>query len=137
VNAARIPGAAEAFVYNGQEQSFALSPFVLVRTCKYQPSETDAVDTTDRVCFKVSLFTHGVCFYFGICGGPGQLTQSCCGNMQCERLLGGSQMRCQQSQPSCVEENGICGGPGQLTQSCCGNMQCKRLLGGVKMRCLA
>mmetsp|Transcript_139239 Transcript_139239/g.347105 ORF Transcript_139239/g.347105 Transcript_139239/m.347105 type:complete len:102 (+) Transcript_139239:3-308(+) len=30
----------------------------------------------------------------GICGGPGQLTQRCCGNTQCKRLLGGDDMKC-------------------------------------------
>jgi len=72
-----------------------------------------------------------------ICGGSGQLTQSCCGDMQCTQHLGGSQMRCQASLPQCVQENGVCGGPGQLIQSCCGDMQCATLLGGSQIRCQA
>lgn len=54
------------FVSDGREHSFSVSPFTLVRNCKFHTPTGSGVDLTDFKCFKVSLFTHGVCFYFGI-----------------------------------------------------------------------
>jgi len=55
-----------SFSHKGQEHSFSLSPFSLVRNCKFQASTSEGVDLVDFKCFKVSLFTQGACFYFGI-----------------------------------------------------------------------
>merc|ERR1712076_101176 len=69
-----------------------------------------------------------------ICGGPGQLTQECCGNAVCQKMFGGDQMKC--VEPACVPANSVCGGPCQLTQECCGNAVCQTLFGGAQMRCV-
>merc|ERR1712187_313004 len=72
-----------------------------------------------------------------VCGGPGQLTQECCGNAVCQTLFGGTQMKCVEPTPqSCVPANSVCGGPGQLTQECCGNAICQTFLGGDQMQCV-
>lgn len=55
-----------SFTHQGREHSFSLSPFSLVRNCKFQATTADGVDLSDFKCFKVSLFTQNVCFYFGI-----------------------------------------------------------------------
>merc|ERR1719203_1270898 len=54
------------FTHKDREHSFSLSPFALVRNCKFQATTAEGVDLTDFKCFKVSLFTQGACFYFGI-----------------------------------------------------------------------
>mmetsp|Transcript_60876 Transcript_60876/g.156908 ORF Transcript_60876/g.156908 Transcript_60876/m.156908 type:complete len:444 (-) Transcript_60876:82-1413(-) len=54
-----------AFWHKGREHSFSLSPFALVRNCKFQATTSEGVDLSDFKCFKVSLFTQGACFYFG------------------------------------------------------------------------
>jgi len=55
-----------AFSHKGQEHSFSLSPFALVRNCKFQATTSEGVNLSDFKCFKVSLFTQGACFYFGV-----------------------------------------------------------------------
>lgn len=45
----------------------ALSPFSLVRNCKFQ-STCSNFDLNDFKIFKVSLFSQGVCYYFGVKG---------------------------------------------------------------------
>jgi len=55
-----------AFTHKGREHSFSLSPFALVRNCKFQATTSEGVDLSDFKCFKVSLFTQGACFYFGV-----------------------------------------------------------------------
>jgi len=54
------------FTHAGREHTFAFSPFALVRNCKFQATVADAVDLGQYACFKVSLFTQGACFYFGV-----------------------------------------------------------------------
>merc|ERR1712061_901908 len=70
-----------------------------------------------------------------VCGGPGQDTQTCCGESKCQQLFGGSEMKCAPSPPTCVAEGEVCGGPGQQTQPCCGESQCQQLYGGSEMQC--
>mmetsp|Transcript_52214 Transcript_52214/g.154110 ORF Transcript_52214/g.154110 Transcript_52214/m.154110 type:complete len:409 (-) Transcript_52214:49-1275(-) len=55
-----------AFSHKDQEHSFSLSPFALVRNCKFQATTSEGVNLSDFKCFKVSLFTQGACFYFGV-----------------------------------------------------------------------
>eukprot|EP00440_Ansanella_granifera_P019129 gb/GFBE01020783.1/.p1 GENE.gb/GFBE01020783.1/~~gb/GFBE01020783.1/.p1 ORF type:complete len:439 (+),score=74.86 gb/GFBE01020783.1/:1-1317(+) len=55
-----------AFRHKGQEHSFSFSPFSLVRNCKFQATTSDGVDLSQFKCFKVSMFTQGACFYFGV-----------------------------------------------------------------------
>merc|ERR1712232_1448150 len=57
--------------------------------------------------------------------------------MQCTQLLGGSDMKCVKSHPSCVAAGQACGGPGRQTLTCCDGMQCRALLGGNDMKCAA
>lgn len=55
-----------SFKHNEQELSFSFSPFVLVRNCKFQATTRDGIDLSTFKCFKVSMFTQGACFYFGV-----------------------------------------------------------------------
>jgi len=55
-----------SFVHRGMEHSFALSPFALVRTCKFQAMTSEGVDLSVFRCFKLSLYLQGLCFYFGV-----------------------------------------------------------------------
>merc|ERR1712087_593765 len=71
----------------------------------------------------------------GICGGPGQETQSCCDGMFCDEVWGSLEKHCKQPLPQCVKEHGICGGLGQETQSCCGNLVCDQVPGGAELQC--
>mmetsp|Transcript_71545 Transcript_71545/g.210110 ORF Transcript_71545/g.210110 Transcript_71545/m.210110 type:complete len:346 (+) Transcript_71545:25-1062(+) len=48
------------------EVSVSLSPFSLVRNCKFQSTYSDSLILSDFKVFKVSLYTQGVCYYFGI-----------------------------------------------------------------------
>jgi len=48
--------------------SVSLSPFALVRNCKFQ-SSCPNLNLNDFKIFKVSLFAQGVCYYFGVKGG--------------------------------------------------------------------
>lgn len=55
-----------AFSHKGREHSFSLSPFALVRNCKFQATTAGGVDLSDFKCFKVSLFTQSTCLYYGV-----------------------------------------------------------------------
>mmetsp|Transcript_30371 Transcript_30371/g.66508 ORF Transcript_30371/g.66508 Transcript_30371/m.66508 type:complete len:439 (-) Transcript_30371:25-1341(-) len=55
-----------AFNHRGREVSVSLSPFSLVRNCKFQNSDLGGAELADFKCFKVSLFTLNICFYFGV-----------------------------------------------------------------------
>eukprot|EP00929_Paragymnodinium_shiwhaense_P071927 TRINITY_DN36523_c0_g1_i2.p1 TRINITY_DN36523_c0_g1~~TRINITY_DN36523_c0_g1_i2.p1 ORF type:complete len:625 (+),score=105.88 TRINITY_DN36523_c0_g1_i2:45-1919(+) len=59
------------FVHKDREISISLVPFSLVRNCKFQettPSKT-GTSLADMKIFKISIFTHNLCYYFGICDG--------------------------------------------------------------------
>jgi len=56
-----------SFMHDEQEVSISLSPFALVRNCKFQ-SCYSSMSLTDFKIFKVSLFTQGICYYFGVRG---------------------------------------------------------------------
>uniref|UniRef100_A0A7S4SRK6 PH domain-containing protein n=1 Tax=Alexandrium monilatum TaxID=311494 RepID=A0A7S4SRK6_9DINO len=60
------------FTHKGREHSFSLSPFALVRNCKFQATTSDGVDLSTFKCFKVSLFTQGACLYFGVRSSTGE-----------------------------------------------------------------
>jgi len=53
-----------SFKHDGIEASISLSPFVLVRNCKFQSGYSACL--SDVKIFKVSLFAHSACYYFGI-----------------------------------------------------------------------
>jgi len=55
-----------AFKHHGREVSISFSPFALVRNCKFQSSSLGGTELSAFKCFKVSLFTQGVCFYYGV-----------------------------------------------------------------------
>jgi len=55
------------FAADGQEVSISLSPFTLVRNCKFQSSYPN-LNISDFKIFKVSLFAQGACYYFGVKG---------------------------------------------------------------------
>jgi len=46
--------------------SVSLSPFALVRNCKFQTVHTADLNLSDYKIFKVSMFTQGNCYYFGV-----------------------------------------------------------------------
>merc|ERR1719356_846946 len=80
--------------------------------------------------------TWGFCRGEGeVCGGPGQQTQTCCGESKCQQLFGGSEMKCSPLPHTCVAEGEVCGGPGQQTQTCCSESKCQQLFGGSEMKC--
>lgn len=54
------------FRHRGVEHSFSFPPFVMVRNCKFQAVTQKGIDLANYRCFKVSMFTHGVCLYFGV-----------------------------------------------------------------------
>jgi len=54
------------FQHDGQQYSFVFSPFALVRICKFQAITSQGIDLSEFRCFKVSMFTQGACFYFGV-----------------------------------------------------------------------
>lgn len=56
-----------SFVHDGHEVSISLSPFSLVRNCKFQSNYSN-LNLSDFKIFKVSLFTHGICYYYGVHG---------------------------------------------------------------------
>lgn len=56
-----------SFVHDGHEVAISLSPFSLVRNCKFQSNYSN-LNLSDFKIFKVSLFTHGICYYFGVHG---------------------------------------------------------------------
>eukprot|EP00930_Biecheleria_cincta_P086455 TRINITY_DN75738_c0_g1_i1.p1 TRINITY_DN75738_c0_g1~~TRINITY_DN75738_c0_g1_i1.p1 ORF type:complete len:467 (-),score=76.54 TRINITY_DN75738_c0_g1_i1:90-1490(-) len=53
-----------AFKHEGVEAAISLSPFVLVRNCKFQSGYSACL--SDVKIFKISLFAHSACYYFGI-----------------------------------------------------------------------
>jgi len=55
-----------SFVQGKSEISISLSPFSLVRNCKFQSTYTNTLNLTEFKIFKVSLFTQGLCYYFGV-----------------------------------------------------------------------
>eukprot|EP00927_Polykrikos_kofoidii_P003459 TRINITY_DN11377_c0_g1_i1.p1 TRINITY_DN11377_c0_g1~~TRINITY_DN11377_c0_g1_i1.p1 ORF type:complete len:493 (-),score=62.61 TRINITY_DN11377_c0_g1_i1:129-1487(-) len=57
-----------AFAHQGREVSVSFSPFSLVRNCKFQSSSLGGMELSAFKCFKVSLFTQGICFYYGVLG---------------------------------------------------------------------
>lgn len=56
-----------SFVHDSHEVSISLSPFSLVRNCKFQSNYSN-LNLSDFKIFKVSLFTHGICYYYGVRG---------------------------------------------------------------------
>mmetsp|Transcript_3653 Transcript_3653/g.7998 ORF Transcript_3653/g.7998 Transcript_3653/m.7998 type:complete len:413 (-) Transcript_3653:147-1385(-) len=54
-----------SFMHDGQEVSISLSPFSLVRNCKFQ-SNFSNLNLAQYKIFKVSLFTQGICYYYGV-----------------------------------------------------------------------
>jgi len=56
-----------SFVHDKHEVSISLSPFSLVRNCKFQSNYSN-LNLSDFKIFKVSLFTHGICYYYGVRG---------------------------------------------------------------------
>lgn len=54
-----------SFSHGEQEMSVSLSPFSLVRNCRFQ-STYASMDLSEFKIFKISLFTHGSCFYYGV-----------------------------------------------------------------------
>jgi len=56
-----------SFVHENHEVSISLSPFSLVRNCKFQSNYSN-LNLSDFKIFKVSLFTHGICYYYGVRG---------------------------------------------------------------------
>lgn len=56
-----------SFVHNSKEFSCSLSPFSLVRNCRFQSSYS-SLNLADFKIFKVSLFTQGICYYYGVRG---------------------------------------------------------------------
>lgn len=55
-----------AFSFGGREVSLAFSPFALVRNCKFQINTLGGAELSVYKCFKVALYTQGLCFYFGV-----------------------------------------------------------------------
>eukprot|EP00439_Symbiodinium_sp_Y106_P058197 s3300_g8.t1 len=55
------------FYLDGAEMAISLSPFTLVRNCKFQ-STYPMLNVADFKIFKVSLFAQGACYYFGVRG---------------------------------------------------------------------
>mmetsp|Transcript_67322 Transcript_67322/g.173340 ORF Transcript_67322/g.173340 Transcript_67322/m.173340 type:complete len:357 (-) Transcript_67322:115-1185(-) len=55
-----------SFVLAQHEVSVSLSPFSLVRNCKFQSTYSDSLSLADFKVFKVSLYTQGICYYFGV-----------------------------------------------------------------------
>lgn len=55
------------FLQNGREVSISLEPFALVRNCKFQSNYSN-LNLSDFKIFKVSLFTQGICYYYGVRG---------------------------------------------------------------------
>merc|ERR1712048_818856 len=53
------------------------------------------------------------------CGWNNAQTQSCCDDMECKPLMGGSDMQCVKKHSTCVAQGEYCGGPGQRTLECC------------------
>lgn len=56
-----------SFVYRDRECSFSLSPFTLVRPCRFFDDEK-GLSVSSYKCFKVALFALGVLLYFAVGG---------------------------------------------------------------------
>lgn len=54
-----------SFLQGEREVTVSLSPFALVRNCKFQSSYCN-VNLADIKIFKVSLFTQNLCYYYGV-----------------------------------------------------------------------
>lgn len=54
-----------AFVHGAHETQVSLSPFCLVRNCKFQSNYSNS-NLMDMKIFKVSLFAQGECHYLGV-----------------------------------------------------------------------
>mmetsp|Transcript_21535 Transcript_21535/g.73822 ORF Transcript_21535/g.73822 Transcript_21535/m.73822 type:complete len:500 (-) Transcript_21535:109-1608(-) len=57
-----------SFWHDEQETVISLSPFSLVRNCKFQSTYPSLGSLSDFKIFKVSLFAQGRCYYFGVKG---------------------------------------------------------------------
>jgi len=57
-----------SFWHEDQETTISLSPFALVRNCKFQSTYPSLGSLSDFKIFKVSLFAQGRCYYFGVKG---------------------------------------------------------------------
>ncbi|CAK9096028.1 unnamed protein product [Durusdinium trenchii] len=55
------------FFADGQEVAISLSPFTLVRNCKFQSTQA-GMNFSEFKIFKISLFAQGACYYFGLRG---------------------------------------------------------------------
>lgn len=62
-----------SFEHEGVEAAVSLSPFVLVRNCKFQSGYSACL--SDVKIFKISLFAHNACYYFGIRGKDERLVE--------------------------------------------------------------
>mmetsp|Transcript_1230 Transcript_1230/g.3359 ORF Transcript_1230/g.3359 Transcript_1230/m.3359 type:complete len:485 (+) Transcript_1230:33-1487(+) len=60
-----------SFQHADDTVSVALSPFTLVRNCKFQETYSN-VSLMDLKIFKLSLFTQNLCYYFGVRAGDDQ-----------------------------------------------------------------
>lgn len=63
-----------SFRCGGQEASVSLSPFALVRNCKFQSCYSDEA-LLDMKIFKVSVFSKGNCYYYGVKGKEEKLAE--------------------------------------------------------------
>lgn len=54
-----------SFMYKEKERCFSLSPFTLVRPCRFYDDQM-GLDITAFKCFKVALFAAGALLYFGV-----------------------------------------------------------------------
>lgn len=50
----------------GEDVTISWSPFTLVRNCKFQSTTGSNEGLVDYKIFKVSLFSQGLCYYFGV-----------------------------------------------------------------------
>lgn len=57
-----------SFWHEEQETAISLSPFALVRNCKFQSTYPSLGSLSKFKIFKVSLFAQGRCYYFGVTG---------------------------------------------------------------------
>uniref|UniRef100_A0A7S4RJF1 PH domain-containing protein n=1 Tax=Alexandrium monilatum TaxID=311494 RepID=A0A7S4RJF1_9DINO len=54
-----------SFTYKDKERSFSLSPFTLVRPCRFYDDQR-GIDVSALKCFKVALFAAGALLYFAV-----------------------------------------------------------------------
>merc|ERR1719330_1027662 len=76
----------------------------------------------------------------GVCGGPWKWPKKCCGNAECQALLGGDgTKKCVEKhvEKHCAARHGECGGPGRQTLPCCARgFVCKAPFGSAVMKCM-